>query len=202
MSLYNGVDFTGWKFGDVHKGHWTAQDWTMNFDGGGDHLWSSKSYKDFVLIADWRWTSKPVETERPVILTSASRPDDDGTPKTVKVQDAGDSGVYLPRRRQEPDQHLVLAVRLGRGVRLPQRREIQPEVRAGVTPSENADAKIGRRVEPLRDHHEGRPADGGAERQDGAEQRAVAGRARGDRSRCRCTGARWSSRTCTSRSLK
>ena len=48
-SLYNGVDFSGWKFGPEHADHWKATDWTISFDGQGTHLWSEEEFGDFEL---------------------------------------------------------------------------------------------------------------------------------------------------------
>ena len=144
VSLFNGENFDGWKFGKAHEGHWTIDDWTLNFDGQGDHLWTTKSYKDFVLICDWRWTSPPVETERPVLLPSGEQAkNDDGSPKTVKVMDAGDSGIYL--RGNDKSQVNIWCWPSGSGEVYGYRTDgkMPAEVRAGVTPSVNADAKIG-----------------------------------------------------------
>lgn len=144
VSLFNGENFDGWKFGKEHEGHWSISDWTLNFDGGGDHLWSSKSYKDFVLICDWRWTGKATETERPVILANGEQAkNDDGTPKTVKVMDAGDSGIYL--RGNDKSQVNMWCWPCGSGEVYGYRTDgkMSAEVRAGVTPSEFADAPLG-----------------------------------------------------------
>ncbi|MFZ4575270.1 MAG: family 16 glycoside hydrolase, partial [Phycisphaerales bacterium] len=144
VSIFNGENFDGWKYGDAHKSHWTVDDWTINFDGKGDHLWTEKSYKDFVLICDWRWTSKAVETERPVILPSGEQDKNaDGSPKTVKVMDAGDSGIYL--RGNDKSQVNIWCWPCGSGEVYGYRTDgkMSPEVRAGVTPTQNADAKIG-----------------------------------------------------------
>src|SRR5690606_16801117 len=96
ISLYNGVDLTGWKEEESKTGHWKAKDWTLDYDGQGGDLWSEKEYGDFVLIADWRWSGKPQKSMLPVILPNGDQAkDDEGKPKTMEVDEAGDSGIYL-----------------------------------------------------------------------------------------------------------
>jgi sialate O-acetylesterase len=142
--LYNGVDFDGWKFEPQHKGHWQAADWKIRFDGRGDHLWTADSYKDFELIADWRWSAKPWEAELPVILSDGSyKLDDAGQQVKVKVQEAGDSGIYL--RGNSKSQVNIWCWPIGSGEVWGYRTDssMPAEVRAAVTPSTNADAPIG-----------------------------------------------------------
>jgi sialate O-acetylesterase len=144
VPLYNGLDFTGWKFGKEHEGHWKAEDWTISYDGGSTDLWSEKSYKDFVLICDWRWTGKPQEVEHPIILPDGTyKLAPDGKQIMQKVQDAGDSGVYL--RGSSKSQVNMWCWPIGSGEVYGYRTdETQPkEVRAGVTPKEAADMPIG-----------------------------------------------------------
>ncbi len=142
--LYNGVNFDGWKFGPEHEGHWRATDWTISFDGGGADLWTEASYGDFQLIADWRWTGEPKPTMRPVILPSGeTEANPDGTQKTIEVQDAGDSGIYL--RGSSKSQINIWCWPIGSGEVYGYRTDaaMSPDVRAGVTPSVVADAPIG-----------------------------------------------------------
>ncbi|CAG0949273.1 hypothetical protein PHYC_00097 [Phycisphaerales bacterium] len=142
--LYTGVDFDGWKFEPAHEGHFKANDWTITFDGQGGDLWSSRSYRDFVLIADWRWTEKPVESERPIILSDGTeKHGPDGKALTEKIQDAGDSGIYL--RGSSKSQVNLWCWGIGSGEVYGYRTDasMPPEVRAGVTPKEKADAPPG-----------------------------------------------------------
>lgn len=144
VPLFNGRDFSGWKFGPEHEGHFTVQDWSIAFDGKGKDLWTEESYKDFVLIADWRWTSKPGEQDRPVILPSGeSRVGADGAPVLARVQDAGDSGIYL--RGNSKSQVNMWCWPIGSGEVYGYRTDasMPAEVRAGVTPKVPADAPIG-----------------------------------------------------------
>lgn len=145
VPLYTGVDFSGWKYGPEHEGHWKAADWKIAFDGKGADLWSEKSYRDFVLIADWRWTQPGTPTQRPVILpTGEQARNDDGTPKTIEVIDAGDSGIYL--RGSSKSQVNMWCWPVGSGEVYGYRTDaaMPPDVKAGVTPSQVADAPIGK----------------------------------------------------------
>ncbi len=143
-ALYNGVDFSAWRFGPEHRGHWAASDWRIDFDGRGADLWSQESWRDFVLIADWRWTAQPAQTERPIVLPDGSEPaGPDGRPVTRAVPDAGDSGIYL--RGSSRSQVNIWCWPVGSGEVYGYRTDpsLPPEVRAAVTPRVAADAPIG-----------------------------------------------------------
>ena len=146
--LYTGVDLSGWQITpDVEK-HWRAKDWVLEHDGGrGDtepHLWSEKEYGDFILVADWRWVAKPATNAFPIILADGSRPkNSDGSDKTEKGLDAGDSGIYL--RGNDKSQVNIWCWPVGSGEVYGYREDasVSAEVRAGVTPKVKADRPIG-----------------------------------------------------------
>lgn len=153
-SLYNGVDLRGWRIGETFEtalladgpssgGGWTAKDWVLDYDGSGSHLWSEESYRDFELIADWRWSGEATETARPVITSNGQPATIEGEVVTELVQDAGDSGIYL--RGSSTSQVNIWCWPIGSGevygYRVDEGRSAA--VRAGVTPSEKADAPIG-----------------------------------------------------------
>lgn len=146
VSLYNGVDLSGWKAGPEHERHWTARDWTLNFDGRGEaDLWSEKSFRDFVLICDWRWSGEARDADLPVVLPTGDYAlDENGKQKTQRVKEAGDSGIYL--RGSSKSQVNMWCWPIGSGEVYGYRTDpkMPPEVRAGVTPREVADAPIGR----------------------------------------------------------
>ncbi len=144
VPLYNGVDLAGWKVEPVHEGRFVARDWVLAFDGHGADLWSQRSYRDFVLIADWRWTAKPADVARPVILPSGDeQKNPDGTTVMQVVPDAGDSGIYL--RGSSKSQVNMWCWPVGSGEVYGYRTDasLPPEVRAGVTPRSRADRPIG-----------------------------------------------------------
>lgn len=144
VPLYNGVDLDGWNVTEDAKGHWTPNDWTLTFDGKGGDLWTSRSYRDFELIADWRFTAKPTPKDRPVILPNGENATNgDGSPKVVSVADAGDSGIYL--RGSSKSQVNIWCWPIGSGEVYGYRTDVamSPEVRAGVTPKSAADKPVG-----------------------------------------------------------
>src|SRR5712692_8639230 len=57
-SLFNGRDFTGWRFNSGKGDNWKVQDGLLVLTGGSDHLASEKEYGDFVLRFDWRAEKK------------------------------------------------------------------------------------------------------------------------------------------------
>jgi len=58
VSLYNGFDQTNWTGEDGDEVYWTANNWRLEYtgqdDGESHTLWSEKTYRDFVMIVDWR----------------------------------------------------------------------------------------------------------------------------------------------------
>jgi len=144
VPLYTGVDFAGWKFETEHEGHFKSEDWKITCDGHGKDLWTSRSFKDFVLIADWRFPAKPTEADRPVILPDGSeKKGDDGKTEMVRVKDAGDSGIYL--RGSSKSQVNCWCWPIGSGEVYGYRTDnaMPADVRAGVTPKVRADAPPG-----------------------------------------------------------
>ena len=145
VPLYNGVDLDGWQEEKGKEGHWKADNWRLSYDGKGSHLWSEKEYKDFELICDWRWSGKPVKKQVPVVLADGSNAlDENGKQKTIEVDDAGDSGIYL--RGSPKSQVNIWCWPIGSGEVYGYRtdKKMSPEVRAKVTPSACADAPIGK----------------------------------------------------------
>lgn len=143
-TLYTGVDLSGWRENPEKAGHWTAKDWVLSYDGKGDHLWTEEEFGDFVLIADWRFTSKPTKTRYPEVLPDGSvAKDPDGKDRTIEVDDAGDSGIYL--RGNDKSQVNIWCWPVGSGEVYGYRTDATtaPEVRAGVTPRKRADAPLG-----------------------------------------------------------
>lgn len=148
VSLYNGLNLDGWKHGAEHREHWKPKDWVLDYDGNCEaadpHLWSEKSYKDFVLICDWRWSGEPVEGSAPVVLPNgdyAQNPD--GSRKTARILSAGDSGIYL--RGNDKSQVNIWCWPVGSGEVYGYRNDagMPQEIRAGLTPKKNADRPIG-----------------------------------------------------------
>src|SRR5205807_4541113 len=99
---------------------------------------------DVELIADWKFTRKPVKTQRPIILPNGDYDlDQNGKQKTEEVLDAGDSGIYL--RGTSKAQVNIWCWPIGSGEVYGYRTDKKqpPEVRAGVTPKVKADKPRG-----------------------------------------------------------
>ena len=153
VSLFDGKTLEHWKIPEGDNGHWKVIDGVIDYDGKSEapsdkNLWSKKEYKNFILKIDWRLTKEPVEEEVPII-----RPDgyyinkedeskktlDSKEAKTVKVMDAGDSGIYL--RGDSKSQINIWSWPVGSGEVWGYRVDpnISDEVRKSVTPTKCAD---------------------------------------------------------------
>jgi hypothetical protein len=132
--IYTGADLTGWKAAPG----WTSKNWVLDYDGKGSDLWTEKEYGNFILIADWRFTRKPVEKENPVIDSFGN-----DTGQKQKTMDAGDSGIYL--RGSSKSQVNIWCWPVGSGEVYGYRTDpaMPADVRQGVTPRVNADHKPG-----------------------------------------------------------
>ena len=148
VSLYNGVDLSGWKTHGGLIGHWEPNDWRLRYDGkatGDDkHLWTKESFGDCELIVDWRWNGKYEETkQRPVVLPDGSHAlNADGSDKLIDVPVA-DSGIYL--RGSSKSQINIWQWPVGSGEIWGYRTdsEMPAEIRAAATPKLKADKKVG-----------------------------------------------------------
>ena len=148
VSLYTGIDLSGWKHDSGHVNHWKPSDWRLVYDGQSEaedkNLWTEKEYGDFVLMADWRLTGKPKKAQVPVVLASGEDVLVDGKPKLQEIDDSGDSGIYL--RGSSKSQVNIWCRPIGSGEVYGYRtdKNVSAEVRAGVTPKLKADNAPGR----------------------------------------------------------
>ncbi len=151
VTLFTGLDLSGWKEEAGHKEHWKPQPGpnTLVYDGKSEakdkSLWTEKEYGDFEMVCDWRFTAKPVKRKRPVILASGDEATDDaGKVKEIEVEDAGDSGIYL--RGSSKSQVNIWCWPIGSGEVYGYRtdRKMSAEVRRGMTPKVRADNPIGK----------------------------------------------------------
>ena len=148
-SLFNGRDLTGWKVPAGDGGHWKVVDGVIDYDAaseapGDKSLWTEASYGDFVMRVDWRLKATPyVNPNVPIIrFDGTHKKDADGREIRIPVPDA-DSGIYL--RGSSKAQVNIWAWPIGSGEVYGYRTDaaMPPAVRAGVTPSKNADRHIG-----------------------------------------------------------
>jgi hypothetical protein len=147
--LYNGLDLRGFKQAPGHENHWRAKNWILDYDGNSraedKNLWTEQEFGNFTLIVDWRLPAEPTTAQVPVILPDGSEAtDSDGKPKTIPVQNAGDSGIYL--RGDSKSQVNIWNRPVGSGEIWGYRtdKDMPPEVRRAATPILNADNPVGR----------------------------------------------------------
>jgi hypothetical protein len=149
VSIFNGSDFTGWKVPDGDNGHWKILDGVIDYDAeseaeGNKSLWSEKSYKDFVMLVDWRIKETPWKNPRvPFILPSGlHKLDENGEEIRIVVPDS-DSGILY--RGEDGDQCNIWCWPIGSGEVYGYRmgKDMPLSVRRAVTPKTNADKNIG-----------------------------------------------------------
>jgi hypothetical protein len=148
-SLFNGSDFTGWKVPEGDNGHWKIINGVIDYDAeseseGNKSLWSNKSYKDFVMLVDWRIKETPWKNPRvPFILPSGLHKLDENGEEIKIILPDSDSGILY--RGEEGSQCNIWCWPIGSGEVYSYRmNEKMPlSVRRAVTPKTNADKNIG-----------------------------------------------------------
>ena len=149
-ALFNGKDFTGWKF-DLAKASsetWQIKDGVLSKSRRGKTLKTEKRYGDCVLMLDWRWTAEPVKKGYAVILPSGDYATAENGKRVHykdKVDDAGDSGIYFRSGRGRPQQINLWCHPIGSGELHEWRTwfETTPEVRAMTVPKKKMDRPVG-----------------------------------------------------------
>ena len=149
VSLFNGVDLTGWIVPEGDGGHWRVVDGVIDYDALSEapddkNLWSEEEYGDFVLRLDWRIKETPFVNHNARIIRpdGTYQRDAGGEVIRISVPDS-DSGIYL--RGSSKAQVNIWCWPVGSGEVWGYRNdpEMPPEVVAGVTPSVFADNHIG-----------------------------------------------------------
>ena len=147
--LMNGKDLTGWKLTDANKAVWSVNGLNVVAKGGVQgkdlDLWTEKSYKDFTLVADWRFRTKPVKKTVNKIAPNGEEPvlGPDGKPEQIEVEEPADSGIYLRGSSKAQVNIWVRPIGSGdiRGYRVD--KSLPMDIRTACTPKVNADAKPG-----------------------------------------------------------
>ena len=147
--LFNGKDFTGWKLTDAMKEVWKVNGLNVTakaeVKGSNLDLWTEKSYKDFTLVADWKFISPPKKKMVNKIAPNGEEPilGADGKPEQVEVEEPADSGIYLRGSSKAQVNIWVRPIGSGdiRGYRVDKSQPM--EIRTACTPKEVADAKPG-----------------------------------------------------------
>jgi hypothetical protein len=148
-SLFNGRDLSGWKVPPGDNGHWKVVNGVIDYDAESEakddkSLWTERQFGDFVLRMEWRIKATPyVNPGVPIIrFDGTHKKGADGKEIRIPVPDS-DSGVYL--RGTSKAQVNIWAWPVGSGEVYGYRTDdkMPAAVRAGVTPSKNADRDIG-----------------------------------------------------------
>jgi hypothetical protein len=149
VSLFNGKDLSGWKVPAGDNGHWKVVDGVIDYDAeseatGDKSLWSERTYGDFILRVDWRIKATPyVNPNVPIIRYDGThKKGADGKEIRLSVPDS-DSGILL--RGTSKAQINIWCWPIGSGEVYGYRMDekMPAAVRAGVTPSKNADHNVG-----------------------------------------------------------
>lgn len=149
VSLFNGEDMSHFDVQPWHTEMWRVVDGTIDcypLAGkmeGDKSLWTKDAYGDFELQVDWRIIRTTGKYSVPTVLPSGlHKKGPDGKDIITKIDNA-DSGIYL--RGTSKAQVNIWCWPIGSGEVYGYRTDAkQPaSVRAGVTPSVNADKPVG-----------------------------------------------------------
>ncbi len=104
-TLFNGVDFTGWKVPEGDGGHWKVFDYMIDYDALSEaedkSLWTEEEFGDFRLHVDWRFKGASGMYDMPTILPDGSYlPDADGNVVRAPTPNS-DSGIFLRGTTQQ-----------------------------------------------------------------------------------------------------
>jgi hypothetical protein len=101
VSLFDGKTLANWKIPVGDNGHWKVINGVIDYDAEseskeGKDLWSEKSYKDFVLIVDWRIKETPWKNPNvPIVLPSGLHKLDENGKEIKMIVPDSDSGILL-----------------------------------------------------------------------------------------------------------
>jgi putative heme-binding domain-containing protein len=123
--------------------HWRATNGILEHDGMTGDLWSERQFDDFELHLEWRWPDAPKWEQFPLINSAGVEGDEQGHAATLRVLDAGDSGVLL--RGLYKAQANLFCYPVGSGEVWEYRTDasMTPEQRRAVTPRRAADRPVG-----------------------------------------------------------
>jgi len=149
VPLFSGRDFSGWKVNDAVKAAWTVNGSHFTskagIKGGKLDLWSERSYRDFVLCADWRLVKKPQPNALPTFTADGLYArDSQGQIIRKEIPHAGDSGIYL---RGSPNHQVnIWSQPMGSGdiQEIHKDEKIPADLRRAMLPKVRADAPFGK----------------------------------------------------------
>jgi hypothetical protein len=136
--IFDGKSLAGWKH-TPDTVNWFASHGILKHTGQKgpiNDLWTEKSYRDFTIVFDWRWSGRGPMQKRPLIQPDGSEQGE------VEIEEQ-DSGIYL--RGNSKSQVNLWNWPVGSGEVYGYRKDekMPPEVRAGVTPKVLADKPTG-----------------------------------------------------------
>jgi hypothetical protein len=148
-ALFNGQDFSGWKVPEGDGGHWKIVNGAIDYDAdsqakGDKALWGEKTYRDFVLLVDWRIKETPYTNPNvPYILPDGTHARDIRGKEMKMALPDSDSGVFI--RGDGTFQVNIWCWPIGSGEMYGVRTDPKtaPELRAAVTPRTQADKPVG-----------------------------------------------------------
>jgi hypothetical protein len=149
ISLFNGEDLTGWHMESDHDEIWSVVDGVIDCMprtdlAGPKDLWTDDEFGDFELHIEWLIKAKKGDGyTMPIVLPDGTHKLDEDGEVITEVRPNADSGVYL--RGSSKAQVNIWCWPIGSGEVWGYRTDqnMPAEVRAGVTPSENADNPVG-----------------------------------------------------------
>jgi len=148
VPLFNGINLDGWTMRQPKNRDWQVVDGVIDCDpheGRGDmNLWTTRSYRDFELLADWRIKKSPyINRAAKIILPNGTYKKDDSSKDVLIEVPNTDSGVFL--RGQHKSQVNIWCWPIGSGEVWGYRTDpaFLAEIHAGVTPRVKADRPIG-----------------------------------------------------------
>ena len=146
-SLFNGKDLSGWIIPKGDNGHWSVIDGVIDYDARSEavndkNLWSEKEYTDFKLHVEWRFKGYGDHLFlRPTILPNGDLARDADGNVVKSLVPNSDSGILLKGVGQT--NLWCWPVGSGELWSVRNNKELSAEIRAGATPSENADKPVG-----------------------------------------------------------
>ena len=148
--LFAGGNLKEWRLPKDGNKHWKIVDGMIDYDAispakSEKHLWTKKSYRDFVLKLEWRFKSEKGFTHRvPYVEAGGSiKKDDKGREVYFDLQDDLHGGILLRGKDKNVVNLSKWPVGSGQiGPTVPDRKT-PPELRAACTPKEKADNPFG-----------------------------------------------------------
>ena len=142
--LFNGLNLSNWIIPEEHANNWKVEGTKIVHNGSGGDLWSKKTFTNFDLICDWRWSGPHQGNQkRWIILPSGEYAvNENGERATVSIEER-DSGIYL--RGSSKSQINIWSWPIGSGEVWGYRtdKSLPKSIKKDVTPRTRADKPPG-----------------------------------------------------------